>query len=143
MTTQKLSFWPNSKTENMTKDKLKLRQNKNSDKKLSLWQNPKNPDSDKIQLKSWKLNFWKKTLKKSFGKNTLTPQQPMRFSRGSLLQSCDVFYCWCVHRICTFVFPDVLSDFRCPSLPYLYMPTCLGLFMDMFKKSLPLEFYLM
>ena len=64
MTTQKLSFWPNSKTENMTKDKLKLRQNKNSDKKLSLWQNPKNPDSDKIQLKSWKLNFWK-NLKKS------------------------------------------------------------------------------
>ena len=52
------------------------------------WDKTKNTNLDKTQnLKSWNSQF----LKKSFGKNNLTPRQRMRCTWGSLLWSCDVF----------------------------------------------------
>ena len=98
MTTQKLILWANSKSENVTTknlncDKTKtVRKLKNSifditqkikfgpNSKLKLWQHSK--------LKSWQLNFLQ-NFKKSFGKNNLTPQQPMICDLGSLLWSLD------------------------------------------------------
>ena len=58
--------------------------------KLKLWQNSKR-DKTKIKLRSWKLNLKKKlNLFTYFCKNNWTPQQPMKCTLGSVLQSYNV-----------------------------------------------------
>ena len=67
----KLKLWQNPKTHIVTKRKTQMvTKLKNS--------NPDNSISDK-------------TLKKSFGKNNLTPQPPMRCTLGSILWSREVY----------------------------------------------------
>ena len=44
----------------------------------------------KLKIKFWQLNFWL-NLKQYFGKNNLTPLQPMICTLGSVLRSCNVF----------------------------------------------------
>ena len=71
---QKIKSWHNAKTQIMTK--------------IKLWQ--------KSKLNSWQLNFWQ-NFEKSFGKNNLTPRQPMRCTLGSILRFCDVLFTYIPH----------------------------------------------
>ena len=56
----------------------------------------KTPNCDKKKLKLWQNSIYDKTLKESFNKNNLTPQQPMRCTQGSVLWSCNVFIYKCI-----------------------------------------------
>ena len=90
---QKLKFKLHSKTQSVKKKK-KLWQNSMT----KIVMNLKNFSSDKTKKynseKNRKLKFWrKKTIsdKRSFGRNNMTPWQPMRFTQGSLLRSRNVY----------------------------------------------------
>ena len=67
----------NSMTQIVTQRKLKIWQNSNSNSKKYIYY------SDNLISDNKKIN------KKSFSKNNLTPRQPMRCTRGSLLRSRD------------------------------------------------------
>ena len=92
--TQILYIWQNSKTQNLTNHKNYKKyqtQNVKKTQKLKIWQH-KNPKYDKPQtLKLWQ-NSKLEMLQNPFVKNNLTPQQPMRYTGGSHLQSRDVYH---------------------------------------------------
>ena len=103
VTKLKYSQWQNSSTHS---DKIEIAtklNNPNSKKKLenSNCSKPENSNCDQLKnsncSKTQKLKLWQnlisdQTLKKSFGKNKLTSQQPMINTLGSILGSCDVFF---------------------------------------------------
>ena len=72
--------------------------NRKNKKTLKTWIviNPKNLDCDKTQKRKFRqFKFWQ-NLKHSFGKNKMTPQQPMRFTLGSVLWCSNVWNNWVV-----------------------------------------------
>ena len=107
--TLKLKLWQNSKTQFVTKHNsyCDTTQNSNCDnsnsnktQKLKKQPNsktwivmkPKNWNSERKKSKTQVLtNKILTKLIQSFGKNSLTPQQLMRCTLGSVLQSCNVF----------------------------------------------------
>ena len=89
MTNEKLKFLPNSKNWKYDNQKIQIVTNP------KLWENSKTQIVTKLIL-NWDNSYLdnsisNKTFKKSFGKNNLTPWQPMRCNHGSLLQSRNVF----------------------------------------------------
>ena len=96
-------MWQNSKTQNVTTQKLKMGQNSKTQnvikpenskcditQKLIMWLKLKTQNMTKLKNSNsdQKNYFWQK----SFVKNNLTPQHPMRCIRGSHLRYCDVFW---------------------------------------------------
>ena len=81
---KKLKMWP-LKTPIVTKTKLW------TNAKLKLWQNSKRDKrKKKNQILKTKFLTKLKNKKKDFVKNNWTPQQPMRYTLVSVLQSCNV-----------------------------------------------------
>ena len=106
-TTQKLKLRQNSTSQIVTKlnnsncDKTQLKLWQNSENliftKLKLWEKKKKKIVIKLKTSNCdtaqfitKLNIWQ-NFKKNIIMNNLTPWQPMRFTQGNVLQSCNDF----------------------------------------------------